>query len=165
MGQLERALRHQQRLGVVSQDTFLLNASLAENIAFGTPGADLTAVEAAAASALALGFIRDLPDGLGTVVAERGYRHSGGPRQCISLARAILRDPELLILDEATSAQDTESERLVQQALERFEQQRTVLVIAHRLSTNVAADQILVLQAGRIIERGHHRGLLASGGA
>ena len=107
MGQLERALRHQQRLGVVSQDTFLLNASLAENIAFGTPGADLTAVEAAAASALALGFIRDLPEGFDTVVGERGYR----------------------------------------------------------LSTIVAADQILVLQAGRIIERGHRRGLLASGGA
>lgn len=165
MGQLERALRHQQPLGVVSQDTLLFNASLAENIAFGTPGADRAAVEAAAARALALGFIRALPDGLVTIVGERGYRHSGGPRQCISLARAILRDPELLILDEATSALDTESERLVQQPLERFEQQRAVLVIAHRLSTNVAADQILVLQAGRIIERGHHRGLLASGGA
>jgi ATP-binding cassette subfamily B protein/subfamily B ATP-binding cassette protein MsbA len=155
----------QQRLGVVSQDTFLFNASLAENIAFGTPGADRAAVEAAAASAQALGFIRALPEGVDTVVGERGYRLSGGQRQRISLARAILRDPELLILDEATSALDTESERLVQQALERFEQQRTVLVIAHRLSTIVGADQILVLQAGRIIERGHHRGMLASGGA
>lgn len=155
----------QQRLGVVSQDTFLFNASLAENIAFGTPGADRAAVEEAAASAQALNFIRALPDGFDTVVGERGYRLSGGQRQRISLARAILRDPELLILDEATSALDTESERLVQQALERFEQQRTVLVIAHRLSTIVAADQILVLQAGRIIERGNHRGLLASGGA
>ena len=157
--------RWQQRLGVVSQDTFLFNASLAENIAFGTPGADRTAVEAAAASAQALHFISALPDGFDTVVGERGYRLSGGQRQRISLARAILRDPEVLILDEATSALDTESERLVQQALERFEQQRTVLVIAHRLSTIVGADQILVLQAGRIIERGHHRGLLASGGA
>jgi ATP-binding cassette subfamily B protein/subfamily B ATP-binding cassette protein MsbA len=155
----------QQRLGVVSQDTFLFNASLAENIAFGTPGADRAAIEAAAASAQALGFICALPDGFDTVVGERGYRLSGGQRQRISLARAILRDPELLILDEATSALDTESERLVQQALERFEQQRTVLVIAHRLSTIVGADQILVLQAGRIIERGDHRGLLASGGA
>jgi ABC-type bacteriocin/lantibiotic exporters, contain an N-terminal double-glycine peptidase domain len=148
----------QQRLGVVSQDTFLFNASLAENIAFGTPGADRAAVEEAAASAQALNFIRALPDGFDTVVGERGYRLSGGQRQRISLARAILRDPELLILDEATSALDTESERLVQQALERFEQQRTVLVIAHRLSTIVAADQILVLQAGRIIERGEPPG-------
>jgi ATP-binding cassette subfamily B protein/subfamily B ATP-binding cassette protein MsbA len=155
----------QQRLGVVSQDTFLFNASLAENIAFGTPDADRAAIEAAAASAQALGFIRALPEGFDTVVGERGYRLSGGQRQRISLARAILRGPELLILDEATSALDTESERLVQQALESFEQQRTVLVIAHRLSTIVAADQILVLEAGRIIERGNHRGLLASGGA
>jgi ATP-binding cassette subfamily B protein/subfamily B ATP-binding cassette protein MsbA len=148
----------QQRLGVVSQDTFLFNASLAENIAFGTPDADRAAIEAAAASAQALGFIRALPEGFDTVVGERGYRLSGGQRQRISLARAILRGPDLLILD-------TESERLVQQALESFEQQRTVLVIAHRLSTIVAADQILVLEAGRIIERGNHRGLLASGGA
>jgi subfamily B ATP-binding cassette protein MsbA len=155
----------QQRLGVVSQDTFLFNASLAENIAFGTPDADRAAIEAAAASAQALGFIRALPEGFDTVVGERGYRLSGGQRQRISLARAILRGPELLILDEATSALDTESERLVQQALESFEQQRTVLVIAHRLSTIVAADQILVLEAGRIIERGNHRDLLASGGA
>lgn len=155
----------QQKLGVVSQDTFLFNASLADNIAFGTPGADRSAVEAAAASAQALEFIRSLPDGFDTVVGERGYRLSGGQRQRISLARAIVRDPEFLILDEATSALDSQSERLVQEAIERFEHKHTVLVIAHRLSTIVGADQILVLEAGRIIERGNHPELLANRGA
>lgn len=155
----------QQKLGVVSQDTFLFNASLADNIAFGTPGADRSAVEAAAASAQALEFIRGLPDGFDTVVGERGYRLSGGQRQRISLARAIVRDPEFLILDEATSALDSQSEKLVQEAIERFEHNHTVLVIAHRLSTIVGADQILVLEAGRIIERGNHPDLLANRGA
>lgn len=155
----------QQKLGVVSQDTFLFNASLADNIAFGTPGADRSAVEAAAAIAQALEFIRGLPDGFDTVVGERGYRLSGGQRQRISLARAIVRDPEFLILDEATSALDSQSERLVQEAIERFEHNHTVLVIAHRLSTIVGADQILVLEAGRIIERGNHPDLLANRGA
>ena len=97
-------------------------------------------------------------------MGERGYRLSGGQRQRLSLARAILRDPELLILDEATSALDSQSERLVQQALERFERNHTVLVIAHRLSTIVRADQILVLEAGRIVERGTHSSLLSGGG-
>jgi ATP-binding cassette subfamily B protein/subfamily B ATP-binding cassette protein MsbA len=155
----------QQRLGVVSQDTFLFNASLADNIAFGTPGADRSAVEAAAASAQALEFIRALPDGFDTVVGERGYRLSGGQRQRISLARAIVRNPEFLILDEATSALDSQSEKLVQEAIERFEHNHTILVIAHRLSTIVGADQILVLEAGRIIERGNHTSLLTNRGA
>jgi ATP-binding cassette subfamily B protein/subfamily B ATP-binding cassette protein MsbA len=163
MDQLDLA-SWQRRLGVVSQDTFLFNATLAENIAFGTPRATRAQIEAAAAAAQAAGFIEALPHGYDTLVGERGYRLSGGQRQRISLARAILRDPELLILDEATSALDSQSERLVQEAIERFERNHTVLVIAHRLSTIVRADQILVLDQGRVVERGSHTSLLAHGG-
>jgi subfamily B ATP-binding cassette protein MsbA len=154
----------QQRLGVVSQDTFLFNATIAENIAFGTPEATREQVQAAADAAQAAGFIEALPDGYNTLVGERGYRLSGGQRQRLSLARAILKEPELLILDEATSALDSQSERLVQEAIERFERNHTVLVIAHRLSTIVRADQILVLDQGRVVERGSHASLLAEGG-
>lgn len=154
----------QQRLGVVSQDTFLFNATIAENIAFGTPGVSRQQIEDACQAAQAAGFIEDLPEGYDTLVGERGYRLSGGQRQRLSMARAILRKPELLILDEATSALDSQSERLVQQALERFERNHTVLVIAHRLSTIVKADQILVLNQGRIVEAGNHPMLLAQRG-
>jgi ATP-binding cassette, subfamily B, bacterial MsbA len=154
----------QQRLGVVSQDTFLFNATIAENIAFGTPGTSRAQIEAACQAAQAAGFIANLPKGYDTLVGERGYRLSGGQRQRLSLARAILRDPELLILDEATSALDSQSERLVQEAIERFERNHTVLVIAHRLSTIVRADQILVLEAGQVVERGSHAGLIATNG-
>ena len=154
----------QQRLGVVSQDTFLFNGTVAENVAFGIPSVNGQLIKAACESAQAAGFIEILPQGYDTLVGERGYRLSGGQRQRLSLARAILRDPELLILDEATSALDSQSERLVQQALERFERNHTVLVIAHRLSTIVRADQILVLEAGRIVERGTHSSLLSGGG-
>ena len=154
----------QQRLGVVSQDTFLFNTSLANNIAFGTPHASQEQVVEAAVKAQAAGFIDSLPDGYDTLVGERGFRLSGGQRQCISLARAILRDPELLILDEATSALDTQSERLVQEALEHFERQHTVLVIAHRLSTVVNADEILLMDKGRIVERGQHAQLISTSG-
>jgi ATP-binding cassette, subfamily B, bacterial MsbA len=154
----------QQRLGVVSQDTFLFNATIAENIAFGTPGATPAQIQAACQAAQAAGFIESLPRGYDTLVGERGYRLSGGQRQRLSLARAILREPELLILDEATSALDSQSERLVQEAIERFEGNHTVLVIAHRLSTIVRADQILVLDHGRVVERGNHASLLAQGG-
>ncbi|MCT0214360.1 ABC transporter ATP-binding protein/permease [Synechococcus sp. CS-1327] len=154
----------QQRLGVVSQDTFLFNASLAENIAYGCPWAGPIEIEAAAEAAQAMGFIELLPDGMATLVGERGYRLSGGQRQRISLARAILRKPELLILDEATSALDSQSEQLVQEAIERFEREHTVLVIAHRLSTIVNADLIGVLDHGRIVERGRHRELLERAG-
>ncbi len=154
----------QQRLGVVSQDTFLFNATIAANIAFGTPGASRAQIEAACHSAQAAGFIESLPEGYDTLVGERGYRLSGGQRQRLSLARAILRDPELLILDEATSALDSQSERLVQEAIERFERNHTVLVIAHRLSTIVGADQILVMEKGKIVQRGTHTSLLSEGG-
>ncbi len=154
----------QQRLGVVSQDTFLFNGTIAENIGFGTPGATPAQIQAACQAAQAAGFIESLPLGYETLVGERGYRLSGGQRQRLSLARAILRDPELLILDEATSALDSQSERLVQEAIERFERNHTVLVIAHRLSTIVGADQILVLEGGRVAERGSHANLLAQGG-
>jgi len=154
----------QQRLGVVSQDTFLFNATIAENISFGTPGATPAQIEAACQAAQAAGFIESLPKGYNTLVGERGYRLSGGQRQRLSLARAILRDPELLILDEATSALDSQSELLVQEAIERFERNHTVLVIAHRLSTIVKADQILVLEGGRVVQRGTHNSLLAQGG-
>jgi ATP-binding cassette subfamily B protein/subfamily B ATP-binding cassette protein MsbA len=155
----------QQRLGVVSQDTFLFNATIADNIAFGSPGATPAQIQTSCQAAQAAGFIESLPQGYDTLVGERGYRLSGGQRQRLSLARAILRDPELLILDEATSALDSQSERLVQEAIERFERNHTVLVIAHRLSTIVKADQILVLEGGRVVERGSHRSLLAERGA
>jgi subfamily B ATP-binding cassette protein MsbA len=154
----------QQRLGVVSQDTFMFNATIAENIAFGTPEATLSDVYAACQAAQAACFIETLPQGYDTLVGERGYRLSGGQRQRLSLARAILRQPELLILDEATSALDSQSERLVQQAIEQFERQHTVLVIAHRLSTVVRANMILVLKAGRIVEHGSHDSLLTQQG-
>ena len=149
----------QQKLGVVGQDTFLFNASLRDNIAFGYPQASDRQIEAAAEQAQAAGFIRDLPEGFATLVGERGYRLSGGQRQRISLARALLRKPELLILDEATSALDSHSEQLVQQALKRGPDQCT-LVIAHRLSTIREADQIVVLDHGQIVEMGSHEELL-----
>ncbi|HEX5004669.1 MAG TPA: ABC transporter ATP-binding protein [Gemmatimonadales bacterium] len=151
-------------LGVVSQDTVLLNDTVEANIAFGSPGATRAQVEAAAAAANAAEFVAGLPDGYDTVLGERGTRLSGGQRQRISIARALLRDPPILILDEATSALDTESERLVQEAIERLMKDRTVLVIAHRLATVRHADQILVLEAGRVVERGRHAELIERGG-
>ena len=154
----------QQRLGVVSQDTFLFNASIAENLSFGLEGVSQAQLERAAAQAQAAGFIEALPEGYNTLVGERGYRLSGGQRQRLSLARALLRQPELLILDEATSALDSASERLVQEAIQQVEGHCTVMVIAHRLSTIVNADQILVLERGRIIQRGSHHQLLEAAG-
>jgi ATP-binding cassette subfamily B protein/subfamily B ATP-binding cassette protein MsbA len=154
----------QHRLGVVSQDPFLFNASIGDNISFGTPGATLSQRKAACQAAQAAGFIESLPKGYDTLVGERGYRLSGGQRQRLSLARAILHDPELLILVEATSALDSQIEQLVQEAIERFERNHTVLVIAHPLTTIAAADQILVLDQGRVVERGSHAILLAKGG-
>jgi len=149
----------QQRLGVVNQDSFLFNRSIADNIAFGTPGATRADIVSAAAMAHADTFISQLPEGYDTHVGERGFRLSGGQRQRIALARALLRQPELLILDEATSALDTENEFLVQEALRDLDHSLTRLVIAHRLATVVDADQILVIDRGRIVQRGTHADL------
>ena len=151
-------------MGVVSQDTVLLNDTVRGNIAYGSPGATAAQVEAAAEAANAAAFIAELPHGYDTMLGERGTRLSGGQRQRIAIARALLRDPPILILDEATSALDTESERLVQQAIERLMRERTVLVIAHRLATVRDADEIVVLDAGRIVQRGSHEELLQAGG-
>ena len=151
-------------MGVVSQDTVLLNDTVRGNIAYGSPGATAEQVEAAAEAANAAGFIAELPKGYDTMLGERGTRLSGGQRQRIAIARALLRDPPILILDEATSALDTESERLVQQAIERLMRERTVLVIAHRLATVRDADEIVVLDGGKVVQRGSHEELLRAGG-
>ena len=152
--------------GIVSQDTVLFNDTVRSNIAFGAPGRYAQEqVEQAARDANAHEFILALPQGYDTVLGERGTRLSGGQRQRIAIARALLSDPPILILDEATSALDTESERLVQEAIDRLLAGRTVFVIAHRLSTVEHAQQILVLDRGRIVERGTHRELLAQRGA
>lgn len=152
--------------GIVSQDTVLFNDSVRANIAYGAGEKYTQAqVEAAARAANAHEFITALPEGYDTILGERGTRLSGGQRQRLAIARALLTDPPILILDEATSALDTESERLVQEALDRLLAGRTTFVIAHRLSTIVHATQILVMEAGRVVERGTHDELLAKGGA
>jgi len=148
--------------GIVSQDTVLFNDTVRSNIAYGAVGRFTDEqVAAAARAANAHGFITELPQGYETVLGERGTRLSGGQRQRLAIARALLTDPPILVLDEATSALDTESERLVQEAIDRLLAGRTVFVIAHRLSTVVHADQILVLERGEIVERGTHAELLA----
>ena len=152
--------------GIVSQETVIFNDTVRNNIAYGRGERySQDEVEAAARAANAHTFISELPDGYDTLLGERGTRLSGGQRQRIAIARALLMDPPILILDEATSALDTESERLVQEAIDRLLRGRTVFVIAHRLSTIVHADQILVLDRGRIVERGTHSELLSLRGA
>jgi ATP-binding cassette, subfamily B, bacterial MsbA len=153
-----------QHIGVVSQDTFIFNSSILDNLRYGAPDATDEEVIDAAKAAQAHQFILNLPDGYETVVGERGYRLSGGQRQRLALARAIVKQPEILILDEATSALDTESERLIQQALAQFQRDRTVIVVAHRLSTIVDADQILVFEKGQLLETGNHKTLMQKRG-
>lgn len=153
-----------RQLALVAQDTYLFPASIAENISYGRPGATMGEIVEAAKMANAHRFIVELPDGYGTLVGERGNRLSGGERQRIGIARAILKDAPILLLDEPTSALDIQSESLIQEALERFMQGRTTLVIAHRLSTIKHADEILVLDGGRVVERGMHEDLIARGG-
>ena len=150
-------------MGLVSQDTVLLNDTVHANIAYGRPAATRAEVEAAARAANAEEFIDALPQGYETMLGERGTRLSGGQRQRISIARALLRDPPILLLDEATSALDPRSERLVQEAIDRLMQDRTVLVIAHRLSTVRHADRIVVLDEGRVVEQGTHEELFRAG--
>jgi subfamily B ATP-binding cassette protein MsbA len=142
----------------------LFHDTVRANIAYGRPDASDAQVEAAARAANAHGFISRLPAGYGTVVGERGTELSGGQRQRIAIARALLRDPPILVFDEATSALDTESERLVQDAIEHLLEGRTVFVIAHRLSTIQKADQIVVMEDGRIVELGRHDELLDRNG-
>lgn len=152
------------QLGIVAQDTVLFHDTVRANIAYALSNVTDEAIERAARAANAHEFIEQLPEGYNTVLGERATRLSGGQRQRLAIARAILRDPPILILDEATSALDSESERLVQDAMEKLLRGRTVFVIAHRLSTIRNADQIVVLQAGRIVQRGSHDELLAEGG-
>ncbi len=154
-----------QAMGIVSQHTVIFNDTDRANIAYGEEeSADSGAVEAAARAANAHEFIEQLPQGYDTVLGERGMRLSGGERQRIAIARALLRDPPILILDEATSALDIEVENLVQEAIGRLLENRTVFVIAHRLATVARADQIVVLERGRLVERGRHDELVAAGG-
>jgi ATP-binding cassette subfamily B protein len=148
----------------VPQEVLLFGGSIRENIEYGKPGASLNEIEEAARQANAHEFIHTLPDGYDTLVGPRGTKLSGGQRQRLAIARAILADPRILLLDEATSALDAESERLVNEALERLMRGRTSLVIAHRLSTVRHADRILVFNHGRIVESGSHEELIESGG-
>jgi ATP-binding cassette, subfamily B, bacterial len=151
-------------VGVVSQETYLFHASVAENLRYAKPDATDEELEAAAEAARIHHVIAALPEGYETVVGERGYRFSGGEKQRIAIARTILRNPPILVLDEATSSLDTETERLVQEALDRLSEGRTTIAIAHRLSTVRDADQIVVLDRGRVVEIGRHEELLAHGG-
>ncbi len=151
-------------MGVVSQDPILFNDTIYNNITLGTGGATQERVEEAARIANADNFIKQKPEGYQTVAGDRGARLSGGERQCVTIARAVLKNPPILILDEATSSLDTESERLVQDAINNLMKNRTCIVIAHRLSTVQHADEIIVLEKGRIAERGTHTGLLSKDG-
>nr|WP_043326421.1 ABC transporter ATP-binding protein [Cyanobium gracile] len=152
-------------IGLVSQEVFLFHGTVAENIAYGSFAATRAAIERAAGLAEAAGFIEALPQGYDTLVGERGLRLSGGQRQRIALARAILKDPPVLVLDEATAAVDNETEAAIQRSLDRITASRTTLVIAHRLSTVRHADRIVVMDQGRIVESGGHGELLARNGA
>jgi ABC-type multidrug transport system fused ATPase/permease subunit len=156
--------RLREMIGLVTQESFLFNGSIRENLRMGRPDATDAELLGAAEAANARGFIDRMPNGLDSVVGERGVKLSVGEKQRVSIARALLKDPPILILDEATASVDTTTERLIQEALEHLMSNRTCFVIAHRLSTILRADQILVLELGRIIERGTHASLLELGG-
>ncbi len=155
---------YRSHVGVVLQDNFLFDGSIAENIAFAKPGASRAEIVTAAQVARCDEFVREFPDGYETVVGERGVKLSGGQRQRVAIARAILADPQILLLDEATSSLDSESEQQIKEGLAALRRGRTTFVIAHRLSTITSADQILVIEAGQVVERGSHGELLALGG-
>jgi ABC-type multidrug transport system fused ATPase/permease subunit len=155
---------YRSNLGVVLQDNFLFDGTIAENIAFGRPGASRAEIEEVGRVAHCEAFIQGFPDKYETIVGERGVKLSGGQRQRVAIARAILADPRILVLDEATSSLDSESEAMIQDGLRALRKGRTTFVIAHRLSTIRSADQILVLEAGQIVERGTHAELLAAHG-
>ena len=152
------------RSGVVPQDTVLFNDTIRYNIAYGRPEASFAEIEAAAKAAKIHDFILALPEGYETTVGERGLKLSGGEKQRVGIARTLLKDPPILLLDEATSALDTETERDIQGELKMMGEGRSVITIAHRLSTVVEADQIIVLEAGEIVEHGTHDALLTRGG-
>ncbi|MGH2637643.1 MAG: ABC transporter ATP-binding protein, partial [Actinomycetota bacterium] len=151
-------------IGVVTQETYLFHTTIRRNLLYGRPDATQEELEAAARAANIHDRIAELPEGYDTIVGERGYKLSGGEKQRLAIARVILKDPRILILDEATSSLDTTSERLVQAALEPLMKGRTTIAIAHRLSTILSADVIFVVDRGRIVERGTHEGLLERGG-
>ncbi|HNM35691.1 MAG TPA: ABC transporter ATP-binding protein, partial [Anaerolineales bacterium] len=153
-----------QSIGMVTQETYLFHDTIRTNLTYAKPDATQEEIESAAKAANIHNFIMDLSDGYDTIVGERGYRLSGGEKQRIALARVILKNPRILVLDEATSSLDSESEALIQEALKRVMAGRTSIVIAHRLSTILAADMILVMDKGKIAERGTHEELLATGG-
>ena len=151
-------------VGMVTQESFLFNGTVRDNLRLGFAEATDEQMWQALRDANAAVFVERLPTGLDTVVGERGVKLSVGEKQRVSIARALLKDPPILVLDEATASVDTQTERLIQQALDRLMQKRTCFVIAHRLSTVRHADQILVLERGRVVERGRHEDLLALGG-
>ena len=153
-----------QAIGIVPQDTVLFNDTVAYNIAYGRPGSSQDEVEQAAKAARIHDFIASTPTGYGTMVGERGLKLSGGEKQRVAIARTLLKNPPILIFDEATSALDSANEKAIQAELQSVAQNKTSLVIAHRLSTVVDAHEILVMEAGRIIERGTHADLLARQG-
>ena len=151
-------------IGMVPQDTVLFNDTIYYNIAYGRPGASREEVEAAAQAARIHDFISRLPAGYETAVGERGLKLSGGDKQRVGIARTLLKDPPILLLDEATSALDSETERGIQDSLRAMGVGRTVILIAHRLSTVVEADRVVVLDHGRVVEQGTHLALIAQGG-
>jgi ATP-binding cassette subfamily B protein len=153
-----------RQIGMVTQENYLFHDTIRTNLTYAMPDATQVEIEAAARAANIHEFVMGLPEGYDTVVGERGYRLSGGEKQRIALARVILKNPRILVLDEATSHLDSESEALIQEALKRVMAGRTSIVIAHRLSTILAADLILVMDRGKIVERGTHSELLAMNG-